>query len=431
MSPPVATATATAAAQTPVSTSTSENNVDEYSAIINKLTKLNIVGGAEYRKTVKTGSAASWLEKLPAPSRKRLEKYGIDLSQGYPKVPERDQIPTFLDEAFAVRNKEYPYIERGKNADPEKKALFGAAKEVNNLTAHIGTEIVGLQLADLDDKQKDELALLIAERVVVFFKDQDLSPQKQLELGKYWGQVEIHPQVPRVPDALDGQKLEGITSIWQDYAREFYGLPLTFRDSNKGNSQWHSDLVHEFQPAGITHLHNDSIPDVGGDTLWASGYAAYDKLSPAFQKFLDGKTAIYRSAHAYIDRQNPLSGPKHIEREHPLVRTHPATGWKYLFVNRAMTLRIVGLEPAESKLILEYLFNVYEKNLDIQVRWNWKSKEGLGTSAIWDNRIANHNAVWDHEGKQARHGTRVTSLAEVPYFDPSSKSQRQALGLEN
>ncbi|KAM9931399.1 hypothetical protein OXX80_008952 [Metschnikowia pulcherrima] len=94
-----------------------------------------------------------------------------------------------------------------------------------------------------------------------------------------------------------------------------------------------------------------------------------------------------------------------------------------------MTERIVGLEPAESKLILEHLFSVYEKNLDIQVRWNWVSEDGLGTSAIWDNRIANHNAVWDHEGKQARHGTRVTSLAEVPYFDPDSKSQRQALGL--
>lgn len=407
----------------------SKDTSSEYQSAIDKLSKLTVVGKPWSKKEFKTGSAASWLEKLPAPARTRLEKYGIDLSNGYPKVPERDEIPTYVDEAFEVRNKEYPYIERGKNADPEKKALFGAAKEVNNLTAHIGTEIVGLQLSELTDKQKDELALLIAERVVVFFRDQDLSPQKQLELGKYWGQVEVHPQVPRVPNGVNGEDLNGISVIWQDYAKEFFGLPLTFRDNSKGNGQWHADLVHEFQPAGITHLHNDTIPDVGGDTLWASGYAAYDKLSPAFQKFLDGKTAIYRSAHGYINRERPFNGPAHIEREHPLVRTHPATGWKYLFVNRSMTVRIVGLEPAESRTILEYLFNVYEKNLDIQVRWNWKSKEGLGTSAIWDNRIANHNAVWDHEGKEARHGTRVTALAEVPYFDPSSKSQRQALGL--
>lgn len=148
------------------------------------------------------------------------------------------------------------------------------------------------------------------------------------------------------------------------------------------------------------------------------------------QNFLDGKTAVYRSANLYIDRENPLGGPKYVEREHPIIRTHPATGWKYLFVNRAMTVRIVDLEPNESQLILGYLFDVYEKNLDIQVRWNWKSSEGYGTSALWDNRIANHNAVWDHEGKQSRHGTRVTSLAEIPYFDPNSKSQREALGLD-
>lgn len=78
------------------------------------------------------------------------------------------------------------------------------------------------------------------------------------------------------------------------------------------------------------------------------GYSAYDKLSPAFRSFLDGKTAIYRSAHAYVDRENPAAGPKFVEREHPLVRVHPATIWKSLWVNRAMTVRIVGLEKSES-----------------------------------------------------------------------------------
>lgn len=394
-----------------------------------RLTSLRPVGGKEYSKQVKTGTQASWLERIPAPARARFEKYGIDLSKGYPKVPENKDIPKFVDDAFNIRNEEYPYVERGKNADPEKKALFGAAKEVRDLTKHIGTEIIGLQLSDLNDKQKDELALLVAERVVVFFRDQDLSPQKQLELGHYWGQVEVHAQVPRVPDAVNGDKLAGISVIWQDYSREFFGLPLTFKNSIGGNSQWHTDLVHEFQPAGITHLYNDTIPEVGGDTAWASGYAAYDKLSPALQKFLDGKTAIYRSAHQYLDRENPLKGPKSIEREHPLVRTHPATGWKFLWVNRAMTVRIVGLQPEESRIILDYLFNLYEKNLDIQVRFNWKSKPGFGTSAIWDNRVSQHNAVWDHEGLEPRHGTRVTALAEIPYFDPESKSQREALGL--
>jgi alpha-ketoglutarate-dependent taurine dioxygenase len=247
----------------------------------------------------------------------------------------------------------------------------------------------------LTDQQRDELALLIAERSVVFFRDQDLSPQKQLELGKYYGEVEIHPQVPHVPG------LQGTTVIWPDLARQDFGA--SFRKPI-GTQGWHTDLyvshryhrlfhtdfsrltrstsVHERQPAGITHLHNDTVPSVGGDTLWASGYSAYEKLSPDFRKIIDGKYAVYRSAHSYLDRDDPHAGPKYIERSHPLVRVHPVTGWKSLFVNRAMTKRIVGLDDGESDAILQYLFKVYEGNVDIQVRFNWTA----GTSALWDNR---------------------------------------------
>jgi alpha-ketoglutarate-dependent taurine dioxygenase len=171
-----------------------------------------------------------------------------------------------------------------------------------------------------------------------------------------------------------------VTVIWPALqAQEF---AASFRKPG-GASRWHTDLVHERQPAGITHLHNDTVPPVGGDTLWASGYAAYEKLSPDFRKIIDGKYAVYRSAHPYLDKENPSAGPKYIERTHPLVRVHPATGWKALWVNRAMTDRIVGLDKAESDLILGYLYDVYEKNVDIQVRFRWTP----GTSALWDNRI--------------------------------------------
>lgn len=91
---------------------------------------------------------------------------------------------------------------------------------------------------------------------------------------------------------------------------------------------------------------------------------------------------MYSSAHAYLDRDDPLAGPKHIERTHPLVRVHPATGWKSLFVNRPMTRRIVGLDKEESDLILNYLYKLYEDNVDLQVRFKWTP----GTSALWDNR---------------------------------------------
>ncbi|ODQ80899.1 hypothetical protein BABINDRAFT_118021 [Babjeviella inositovora NRRL Y-12698] len=391
---------------------TNLNNIaDEGKEILVDLTKGKPAGGY-----------SPFAHLLPAPTLARYKKYGIDTSKGYPEAPPQSEIPTFVDEAYAVRSEGFLYVERGKNADPEKKALFGAATEVRHLTKHIGTEIVGLQLQALTDQQRDELALLIAERVVVFFRDQDLSPQKQLELGEYYGQVEKHPQAVHVPG------LPGITIIWPEYYYQT-GVKNSFKRIGY-TGVWHTDLVHEHQPAGITHLHNDTIPEVGGDTVWSSGYAAYDKLSPALQKFLDGKKAVYVSAHSYFDRNDPLNGKKRVEREHPIVRTHPVTGWKSLYLNRAMTDRIVGLEPGESKVLLEYLFGVFEKNLDIQVRFNWKpTKKGLGTSALWDNRVSQHNAIWDYENTEPRHGTRVTSLADLPHFDPESKSQRQSLGL--
>ncbi|PMD32096.1 putative alpha-ketoglutarate-dependent sulfonate dioxygenase [Hyaloscypha variabilis F] len=352
---------------------------------------------------------------LPLAARNRLEAAGIDLSNGYPERPAK---PLFLDDAISIRNEDRPHIDTGARADKSKSALLGAAKEVIHLTKNIGTEIVGLQLKDLTDQQKDELALLIAERSVVFFRDQDITPQQQKALGEHFGEVEIHPQVPHVPG------VPGVTIIWPALMAQ--ERKASFRQPG-GASRWHTDLVHEKHPAGITHLHNDTVPSIGGDTLWASGYGAYSKLSPDFRKIIDGKYAIYTSAHTYLDRNNPNAGPKHIERIHPIVRVHPATGWKSLFVNRAMTKQIVGLDKAESDVILNYLYHVYESNVDIQVRFKWTPR----TSALWDNRITMHNASWDYEGSEPRHGTRVTSLAEKPYFDPDAPTRRQALGLDD
>ncbi|KAH6896632.1 hypothetical protein B0T10DRAFT_535551 [Thelonectria olida] len=343
---------------------------------------------------------------IPGPARERLEQAGVDLSDGYPYRPSR---PLYLQDVYKIREQPRDYVDAGARADKSKKNLFAAATKVTDLTAYIGTEIEGIQLKDLNDVQRDELALLIAERSVVFLRDQDLTPQKQKELGEWFGEVEVHPQVPQVPG------LPGVSVIWPDlWATE---RAANFRNPG-GASRWHSDLVHETQPAGVTHLHNDTVPDVGGDTLWASGYAAYEKLSPEFRKIIDGRYAVYVSANTYLDRENPEAGPKHVERIHPLVRVHPATGWKALWVNRSMTDRIVGLDRAESDVILNYLYDVYETNVDIQVRWRWTPR----TSVLWDNR-------WDYAGKQPRHGTRVTSLAEKPYYDPKAPSRREGLGL--
>jgi hypothetical protein len=129
---------------------------------------------------------------LPEAARARLEKAGIDLSNGYPERPAK---PLYLDDAFGIRNVEREHVDAGARADKSKSALLSAAKEVIHLTSHIGTEIVGLQLKDLTDQQKDELALLIGERSVVFFRDQDITPQEQKKLGEHFGEIEVHVSI--------------------------------------------------------------------------------------------------------------------------------------------------------------------------------------------------------------------------------------------
>ena len=126
---------------------------------------------------------------LPEAARERLTKAGIDLSKGYPYRPSR---PLYLQDVYKIRNEEREYIDAGSRADKSKKNLFSAATKVTDLTSHIGTEIEGVQLKDLTPAQRDELALLIAERSVVFLRNQDLSPQQQKELGEWYGEVEVH-----------------------------------------------------------------------------------------------------------------------------------------------------------------------------------------------------------------------------------------------
>lgn len=197
-----------------------------------------------------TPATTNDLPKLPPPrTLERLRKAGIDICQGYPFYP---VAPEFVQDVHKLRTEirgGKDYVDPATRADPNKRSLFAAAKEVNILTTNIGTEIVGLQLASLTDQQKDELALLVAERSVVFFRDQDLSPQKQRELGVYLGdgEIEIHPQVAQVP-GVGG----GISLIWPDGQKSGFNSGNFRHPYPIGTYGWHSDLVHEAFPPAYT-----------------------------------------------------------------------------------------------------------------------------------------------------------------------------------
>jgi len=173
----------------------------------------------------------------------------------------------------------------------------------------------------------------------------------------------------------------------------------------------------------------------GGDTLWASAYEAYDRLTPAYQRFVESLTATH-SGNGFHDRAKVL-GIEIFEDErghprnkgydlttvHPVVRTNPVTGWKGLFVNKAFTRRIVELSPDESEQVLSYLFRVVADNHDLQVRFKWESND----LAIWSNTSSFHTVTVDYESD--RNGNRAVSLGERPFLDPKSISRREALGL--
>lgn len=158
----------------------------------------------------------------------------------------------------------------------------------------------------------------------------------------------------------------------------------------------------------------DTLPAVGGDTLWASGYTAYDRLSPAWQKFLEGLEAVHSGD---VHRETARITGYPLRREapdnvHPVVRTHPLTGWKSLYVQRGFTRSIVGFTRRESDAVLEFLFNHIESGHDFQVRFKWQED----SIAVWDNRATYHTAINDYFGNGIRHGFRITPTVSICLF---------------
>ncbi|VDC08001.1 unnamed protein product [Peniophora sp. CBMAI 1063] len=279
-----------------------------------------------------------------------------------------------------------------------------------------------------------DLATLVSHRGVVFFENQDITLPQQKELAFRMGKLSGNPSTSglhRHPISEDTGELGGDTSVISSVGGIALGGIVEHQRASRG---WHSDITFEAVPADYSLLKMHTLPPVGGDTLWSSCYEAYDRLSPSFAKFLEGLTALH-SATFFLDQakqlgvkiQDPRGSPENTGSElmsiHPVVRTHPVTNYKALFVNDCFTTRIMELHGEESEAILAYLARHVAENHDFQVRYRW----GKNDVAIWDNRATLHSATNDY-GNQLREGLRVVSIGERPYFDPTSLSRREALG---
>jgi taurine dioxygenase len=263
---------------------------------------------------------------------------------------------------------------------------------IKPVTPRIGAEIFGVDLTrPLSNRQTEELKNALADHLVLFFRDQPIDHESHKALGRAFGELAIHSGVPGIPDHPE------IVAIHADAGSKYVA-----------GENWHSDLTcNEAPPLGsILHMH--TVPETGGDTMFASMYAAYEALSPRMKAYLDGMTAIHDGDHVYrplfpdIDRKYPCS-------THPMVRTHPVTGRKLIFVNPSYTTRIVEVPKGESDAILDFLYR-HVTNPNFQVRFRWRPD----SIAFWDNRCTQHMATWDYF-PQTRSGYRVTVAGDKPF----------------
>ncbi|KAA1468481.1 TauD-domain-containing protein [Dentipellis sp. KUC8613] len=311
----------------------------------------------------------------------------------------------------------YPPLTPFEHVDPAARALthpnprsfLDNATSVVELTPRLGTEVHGVNLARLDSAGRDQLALEVARRGLVIFRDQqefiDSSPEFYLEWGRHFGRLHVHPTSGH-PKGYPELHL-----VYKD-ANTTFNYEL---DDSVTPTVWHSDVSYELQPPGLTTFFLLAQPTTGGDTLFTSQVSTLRKLSPQFVAFLRTLKAVHSGIEqANFSRTGKRGGVvrrEPVENVHPVVRRHPVTGEEALFVNRQFTRRIVGLKKEESENILNFLFDFIDKSGDNQTRLKWKPN----TVAVWDNRVTAHSAILDYgESKERRHGARITPQAERP-----------------
>lgn len=272
------------------------------------------------------------------------------------------------------------------------QTLIKTLPSVKPLTRHIGAEIFDIDLSQpLSTEVIEVLHAALMTHQVIFFRDQDLTHEAHKALGRAFGELAIHSAVK----GIDGHP--EIVEIHADGNSKYVA-----------GENWHSDLSCNAEPPMGSILHIHTLPDFGGDTLWSSMYAAYDALSPAMKVFLEGLSAVHDADHVYRPLFNDPTKTYPCST-HPVIRTHPVTGRKCLFVNASYTTRIPELSEDESKAVLAFLYE-HVKNPNFQVRFRWQKN----SIAFWDNRCTQHFAVWDYF-PDVRSGHRVTIAGDKPF----------------
>jgi taurine dioxygenase len=268
--------------------------------------------------------------------------------------------------------------------------------EIRKSTPRIGAEVFGVDLSKpLGNQQFQEVHDALMDRLVIFFRDQRLSVEQHKDFGRRFGKLHMHPASPEVvPDHPEVLVVKA-----DDTSTHIHG------------EDWHSDVSCDPEPPMGSILYLTEVPpDGGGDTMFANMYLAYEALSEPIRKLIGGLAAVHDGAKRYRGNYGSSEPGKTYPRaEHPIVRTHPVTGRKGLFVNRFFTTHVVGLRTEESDAILEMLYRHIETP-EFCMRFKWQPN----SIAFWDNRCAQHHALWDYYPNK-RYGHRVTICGDKPY----------------
>ncbi|MGE3692467.1 MAG: TauD/TfdA dioxygenase family protein [Novosphingobium sp.] len=287
-------------------------------------------------------------------------------------------------------------------AEPRSFARF----TVEPLNPRIGAEIHGIDLREeLSDELIADIRAALLTYKVIFFRDQDIDQAQHIAFARRFGELEVHPASPKDQPHPEIFHLRSRAAGMNLYpgARNRTGADL-----------WHSDVTWRETPSFGSILIGRTIPETGGDTMFADMAAAYDGLSPKMKEFICGLTAVH-DGKGFAAFQGKTVQQFHEEfppQHHPVVRTHPETGERILYVNCAFVTEIDGLSEKESYWLLDHLYS-QAAIPEYQCRFRWRKN----SIAFWDNRVCQHYAVGDYAPAE-RHMERVTVIGDKPYFDP-------------